>query len=261
MEDIGKDFCFCGLALGKRYRDFAHNLAGDFARHHPGIKYVLLTDRPKDFRDFSNVIAIRHKQQSIMFPYHDRRYAIKEALRRFDTAISIDTDIRILRAIPFPEHLGLYKGIICRSENLFDHLRKYQPENMKHYETISRKLRLPFDKVPHIGEFIFSITKDSGKENDFIRYWGIIARYLELHGVCGADGPAIGLAAEKAGYAIRNDDWASKVEHMHVQHIKGQSGQRVALSFRDALFFRLGYHYRLNKAWILALRNFNFYYR
>jgi len=61
-------YCFCGLALGKKYRSCAVNVARDLEKYHPGIQYLILTDEPRDFQDLSNVIAIKHIQDSIMFP-------------------------------------------------------------------------------------------------------------------------------------------------------------------------------------------------
>ena len=90
-------YCFCGLAFNPPYRDFAIAVAKDLAIHHPGVKYLLLTDKGEDFDGIDNVIAIQRKQKSVLFPYHDRRFAIEEALKRFEHTIQIDTDIRIHR--------------------------------------------------------------------------------------------------------------------------------------------------------------------
>lgn len=75
-----QSFCFCGLALAKRYRDCAINVAKDLQQYHPNIQYLILKDQAKDFVNIPNMTAIKHSQDSIMFPYHDRRLVIQIAL-------------------------------------------------------------------------------------------------------------------------------------------------------------------------------------
>ena len=60
-----KDFCFCTLALGKKYRDLAKNLTLDLDKYAPGVSFVIGTDRVQDFADYDNAIAFRL--------YQDRR--------------------------------------------------------------------------------------------------------------------------------------------------------------------------------------------
>jgi hypothetical protein len=254
-------FCFCGLALGKRYRNCAISLAMDLQKYHPGVTYLILTDDTSDFRDLRNVLAIKHKQDSIMFPYHDRRFAFEQALLRFEIAIQIDTDIRILKPLIIPAEVINLTGLIGRTENLREHLNKYQKQNLPIYSKIAEKLDIPFVNVPYVGEFIFAVAKNQGKEMDFIHHWGVIARYLELHKLHGADGPAIGLAATKAGLEVIHSDWPSLIEHEYVEHLKFSSGKnKPKKSLTEQLKFRINYHYRLNKARLAAMKDFNFYY-
>jgi hypothetical protein len=257
---MNRNYCFCGLAIGKRYREFAMHLAADLDRHHPGIKYVLLTDNVNDFKDLSNVTPISHIQESALFAYQDRRFALQEALSRFDIAIQIDTDTKINRPLILPGELFALNGILARTENLDEHLRKYQPGNLKIYEDIAHKLGICVNDVLYVGEFIFCMARD-GKEKDFFMYWGKIARYLDLHRVCGADGPTIGLAAKKAGLTVTHSDWPSTVEHEFVVHYKNMSGRNASSApFLERLTLRLGYHYRLNKTRLLSLKDFKLYH-
>jgi hypothetical protein len=254
-------YCFCGLALGKKYRLCAIDVAQDLEKYHPGIQYLILTDDPSDFRDLTNVIALKHVQDSIMFPYNDRRFAIEKALERYDMAIQIDTDIRLLKPLIFPEKLDNLDGIFATIKNLKTHLTRYQPENIPYYERIAKKLDIDFESAPYIGEFVFSVGKNQKKEQDFIHYWGIIAKYLEIHRIHGADGPVMGLAVAKAGLLTYPSEWPNMIEHEFVEHLKFSSGKkRIQKSQLEKLQFRLAYHYRLNKERLLALKDFNFYY-
>lgn len=256
-----KNFCFCGLALGKKYRDCAIEVAKDLERYHPEVTYLILTDNPQEFAKHSNILAIEHKQKSVLFPYHDRRFAIQEALTRFDVTIQIDTDIRLLKPLVAPQEFASLSGILGRTENLQQHLAKYQPQNLSCYRNVARKLDLDMTRIPYLGEFIFVVTRDNGNELDFVEYWGEIARYLELHKIHGADGPAMGLAAVKAGLNVVHSNWSSSIEHDFVNHLKFSSGKnRTQKTFFEQLKLRADYHYRLNKTRLEALSNIKFYY-
>lgn len=254
-------YCFCGLALGKKYRSCAVNVARDLEKYHPGIQYLILTDEPRDFQDLSNVIAIKHIQDSIMFPYNDRRFAIEKALERYDMAIQIDTDIRLIKSLVFPEQFNNLDGVFGTIKNLKAHLTRYQPENIPYYEKVAQKLDIDFENAPYVGEFIFAVGKNRKKEEEFIYYWGIIAKYLEIHRLHGADGPVMGLAAAKAGLPTYPSEWSDMIEREFVEHLKFSSGKnKIQKSDWEKLKFRVAYHYRLNKQRILALKDFNFYY-
>ena len=257
-----KSFCFCGLALGKRYRDCALAVAIDLQKYHPGVEYLILTDDTSSFKNTPNMIAIKHQQNSVMFPYHDRRFAIKESLARYDIAIQIDTDIRLKKALTVSSlNLNGLKGILGRTENTSQHLKKYQPENLPYYQKVADKLQVDFEKASYVGEFIFAVAKNNGKEEAFIEYWGNIGRYLELNKIHGADGPAIGLAAAKAGLEVIHSDWPAEMEGDFIDHLKFSSGKNKPHKNKlERLKFRLNYHYRLNKTRLVSLKDFNFYY-
>jgi hypothetical protein len=106
-------YCFCGLALGKKYRLCAMDVGRDLQRYHPGVEYLILTDDPSDFRDLSNVIAIKHIQDSIMFPYNDRRFAIEKALERYDMTIQIDTEYSLFKAVYFHQRIKQFRWNSC----------------------------------------------------------------------------------------------------------------------------------------------------
>ncbi|MHC5732957.1 MAG: hypothetical protein ACYTXY_54765, partial [Nostoc sp.] len=57
--------------------------------------------------------------------------------------------------------------------------------------------------ISFVHEYLFSVTKDSGKEIEFLQQWDMLANYFELNGIYEGEGSAIGLAAYKAGLAVR----------------------------------------------------------
>ncbi|MDF5720711.1 MAG: hypothetical protein PUP91_09540, partial [Rhizonema sp. PD37] len=124
MHQEQKDFCFCTLALGKKYRIFSQQLAEDLAERFPGVFLVIYTDEPKDFHNNSNVLAYKHNQQGVLFCYHDKRFPLAKALSKFRVAIFVDADMRIVNEISgevyFPP--GITAG---HQENLIEHIEKY----------------------------------------------------------------------------------------------------------------------------------------
>jgi hypothetical protein len=68
----------------------------------------------------------------------------------------------------------------------------------------------------------------------------------------------MGLAAAKAGWQARSEEWQKlkgAVTHQDASDIPYKR------SFLDKQVRRIRYHWRLNKARLLALKDFNFYYR
>lgn len=260
---MNSEFCFCGLAIGKLYRDFAINLAGDLNKFYPGIEYVVITDKPEEFHSINNVTAVRQRQSGIMFPFQDRRFAVEEALKNHRTACQLDTDTRILKPLPLPKDLDSHIGMTCFQADLIKIINRWQPENLKYYAKIAEKFHISLDRTPLISEFLFIISRDNGREKKFIDCYGKIGRYLELHKVCGGDAPTIGLAAVAAGYQLNNAEWidAASASNQYVYHFKASSGGRcIEKKIIEKLIFRIAYHYRLNLTRLKALKDFRFYY-
>lgn len=202
-----QQFCFCTLAIGAKYRALAKDLAEDLQKF-SSYPLIILTDQPQDFSYYSQVQAFKHQQQSIGC-YHDKRYVISKALSLYDACVFVDADMRILREITA---IQWQPGISARScTNI---LRHYQPETgrldkieLLHLtEKIAQKFNLDLGKVNFVSEFMFAISKDSGKESKFLELWQKIGNYFELNGVYGSEGSVIGLAAAACGFSIEHDE-------------------------------------------------------
>ncbi|MDJ0732744.1 MAG: hypothetical protein QNJ47_01445 [Nostocaceae cyanobacterium] len=248
--------CFCTLALRKKYRLLTQNLAQDLEKYAPGKQLLIYTDSPQDFVNYPNVLAFQYSQKGILHCYHDKRFVMAEALSKFDAAIYIDADTRIISQIP--HNINFQPGItVGHTENLVEHVSKYTPERLETLNKVASKLNLSLETVTYMGESLFVIAKDEGRETEFFKYWGIISNYLELKGIHAGAGNAMGLAATKVGWIIKKDGWQTirKVtQHLDAASISTQQ------TFWDKWQRRIGYHYRLNKARIMALKDFNFYY-
>jgi len=293
MTQAEPEFCFCSLALGQKYRSLALLLAKDIEKYSPHTSFIVLTDHPSDFNQQSNVRAFKHRQQGVLC-YHDKRFVIAKALSMFNSCIFIDADMRILAPVPQDMEWVRIPGLtarVCefmpeRYAKVFDRTANVKLcREFKVTEKATEKfnLELENDQVKFVYEFLFAITKDSGKEIDFLNYWDVLARYFELNGIYDAEGNAIGLAAAKAGLRVR---WSAmdgvsffkdKTELVRIQ--KGQSKmeemskyfeQQKMLehpnrSIFERIVVKLGkiikHLYNLVRLRIASLNNFDFYYR
>jgi hypothetical protein len=66
-------------------------------------------------------------------------------------------------------------------------------------------LDLEADQVKFINEFLFVVTRDAGREVEFLKQWEKLAIYAELNGLHNDPAFAMGLAATKVGFPVRND--------------------------------------------------------
>ncbi|MEA5578811.1 hypothetical protein [Anabaena sp. UHCC 0451] len=290
-----QEFCFCTLALGKRYRSHTLLLAQDIEKYSPGTKFVVLTDQPQEFSNYSHILAFKHQQNSIGC-YHDKRFVIAQALELFNTCIFVDADIRILEKVsPDMEWLP---GVTARScASIVKHNKEYigsvkdpasKARRFKDLEIIDRiakklDLNLEDTNIKFVMEMLFVVTKQDGKEREFINHWEKIALYCELNNFYNAEGYAIGLAAAKAGLVVRWDsmdglvyfkDW---IERQKIK--KGQANpedslvyfqQHEVIECRQKTLLQkiinklnkfISYYYRSFVLKLIVLKDFNFYYR
>ena len=253
---MNKNFCFCTLAMGERYRAMAGQLARDLEGNFPGGAFIVLTDEPRYFKGHSNVVAFKHRQRGVFSCYNDKRFVMAKALSLYRTAICFDCDMRITKTLP--EAVNFLPGISGCGEALTTHVRRNRPERLERITALARKLDIPLEGTNWIGESLWSVTRDEGRECDFLKCWDVAARYAELHGIHDGEGVLVGMATRKAGWTLDHAIWASFnacVTHLDASERRGKS------TFWQSLKKRLGYHYRLNKARLLALRDFDFYYR
>lgn len=259
MTQREQDYCFCTLALGSRYRLMARELAGDLVKYAPGTPLVVFTDHPDEFIPQTNVKAFKHVQQSTLRCVNDKRFLLQKALSMYRVAIHIDADTRIFAAVP--NQVEWPPGMTARTENLLKHLQKNCPQYIDTLKTVASKLDISdstLENAEWIGESIYVIARDGGKEKEFLSLWGAIANYMELQDMHPNDGNLMGLAAAKVGWKVNSNGWK---ELSQIRKHLDASFNRPPQTFRESLIQRLGYHYRLNKARLRALKDFNFYYR
>jgi hypothetical protein len=251
-----KDFCFCTLALGKKYRILAKQLAENLSTYSAKTKLVVLSDRPQDFQNCQNVLAFEHHQQGILYCFNDKRFVLEKALEYFEAAIHIDADTRIISTVSPDLHWqpGITAG---HQENLVEHVQKYTPERLSLLNRVADKLGIAIANVTYIGESLYIVARDNGKEKEFFKEWGRIAHFLEMNRIHSGDGNLMGLAAAKVGWTVAKEGW-EQLNQVR-QHLDA-SYQEEELSSVEKMRRRFGYHYRLNRARLMALRNVSFFY-
>lgn len=252
-----KDYCLCTLAIGSKYREMVLNLSVDLATYSPETVIVVGTDKPRDFIKAQNIIPFKLIQQSIFACYNDKRFVLQQALLQFEQAIYIDADTRIIKQIP--QIVKYSSTVVGCNRNIIEHMNKYRAKDIKYIKHLANKLDIDINKVKWIGESLFIVNRDNGKEQEFINTWGKLASYLELRGMHSGEGNIMGLAAAKVGWKVENTDlWKQlkqTTQHLDASH---KTSKKTIIA---NLHRRVKYHYRLNKARLLTLKDFDFYYR
>lgn len=208
-----KKWCFCTLALGESYRRLAEQLADDLAIHAPGISLVLLTDKVRDFDGVANVQAFRHRQRSVQ-GFNDKLCVMKRALDRFETAVFIDADARILApVVPVPEMFrpGLKTWLIRKWGWMYENYDQsasgppWQKEDLRILGLLSDKygLKEGRNETPYVVEFLFSVTRDEVRRTErFLQKWNELAEFCERSRFFRHEGYALGLAAKLTGFPV-----------------------------------------------------------
>ncbi|MGK7882765.1 MAG: hypothetical protein AB4060_22085 [Crocosphaera sp.] len=255
MNEKTKNFCFCTLAFNSPYRNMSRELAHDLEKYAPGIKVLIGTDKVEDFKDCDNVISYHQKQQGILHCYNDKRFVLDFALSQFDIAIFIDADTRFYE--PLPTEIENFSGIQGLHKNLIKHITRYRPDRLSIVQKLSEKLQINLDEISYFGESILMVSNQDNQAQIFLENWRRIGLYLELNGIHSGEGITIGMAAFLAGWpSKKSQDWETL--NQIAQHIDAST--IVKKTAWQKLQQRLGYHYRLNKQRLLALKDFNFYY-
>lgn len=271
MSESKKDFCFCTLALGEKYRILVKRLAEELNHYSPGTSLIVYTDVPEDLSSCHNIIAFPHKSQGILYCFHDRRLVIEKALSLFRVAIHIDADTTIINEVPeidwepgITSGKDKFQNIIAHLDAKEKYLGEKIPREREAFIKLASKLNISLDNTYWIQESLYIIARDGGKEKEFIKQWGKIGRYLELQQIHRGDGNAIGLAAVSVGWTINTHGFQDLVKvRKHLDASKDQMEKLPSSKLKtmgDQLQFKLKYHSRLNWARLQALKEWDFYY-
>ena len=261
MTSDSKNFCFATLAIRKVYRDCAKRLANSISKFSPGTKLIIATDNPKDFKDITNVMAFKHRQQSPLFPYNDKRWVIEKALQNFFTVVYVDADAQLIN--DFPDNITWPSGMVVNHDtqrNFSEVVNKFCPQDMPLLTKVAKKIGLKssLEEIKFPSQSYYVLTKEQGKEKDFLKNWDLVARYLEVH-CCSnvSDGYPIGLA-------MASVEWTPiSTQKFDLQTIIKPQGSRTTTrpaTFSSKLMLKLLYQYRLTKIRLNALKAPRFFY-
>lgn len=204
-----KNYCFCSLALGEKYCHAAKDLAQDLEVAFPNVWILILTDHPSFFKNLKNVLIKKHRQQGILYARHDKRCVIDCALKKFDSAIFIDSDSRFRWKdvdIKMEWHKGVNVGCTFFSLNHMLKNKEFDDQILVYKDAIESWLGVDFNKAKFFDTRLFIITKDSEKEKLFLKTWQRLEFFLFSKKISVGDGFIQGLAATKVGWEPQSSE-------------------------------------------------------
>ncbi|MGK7882923.1 MAG: hypothetical protein AB4060_22905 [Crocosphaera sp.] len=231
------NICLTTLAIGSEYRQLAQLLAQDALEICGDTTFVILTDKPKDFVKYKNVLAIKHQVKSVGV-YHDKLFALKESLKDFECSIFLDSDCRLFKNVV--ESRPWKKGLTVKScHNLLNFVTRYQRKNEidfnknKQYRIISYvadKYLINPENCKFVQEILFVLRKDELKAyENFLNVWDEIRVLFEGNEVFNAEGITIGLAAHISKLNIY---------HYNSGYLDVECRQNIDYIYKDRLFKR-----------------------
>ncbi len=266
-----KSFCFCTLALSKRYCVMAKLLANDLKQYAPKTLLLVCTDLPDEFQDQTNIMTFKHSQKGVFVCNNDKRFVIQKALPMFDTVIFIDADTRITAKVP--NDMKFLPGVTANKfYNIAEaKINRERKQELGILRRLIDKLDLPIKDVNWVSPDLFAITKDGGKEIAFIQEWDRIARYIQLKAInCRylhrEDGNSIGLAAAKVGLTVRTEGLQGlcKIRKHEFVTSRSKESETILYKLYKLLFWKLkrwvGSPYRLIRELLIAFKDFKFYF-
>jgi len=212
-----QNYIFATLAIGKDSCNKALNLAKDLKYFDQRL--LVVTNNSQSFKTCSNVIL--HEVKLEYFSYNQKIICFEEGFKIADAVVYIDCDCRILYKtykntmsrlsliIPPGFHPSWDWGLIARKENtffnskdVFDRISGYGELALN----LCKKLNIDIKQAYHFQEGIIILSKEEGKEKEFLKTWSYLANQLDDFEIKNnasrigvGEGNLIGLALVKSG--------------------------------------------------------------
>lgn len=251
-----KEFCFCAVSLGAIYRKLAVDLARNLETVAPGSKLVVVTDKAQEFDGIANIIALQHNHTFGYRPYNDKVFALEAALQRFPIAVQMDVDATFNNNIEAQLSVNWQPGISARFESMLAHTEKFNRNDLDRVKKIAKKLNISLDSAQWVGEALFVVREDGGKERDFLKCWKQLAHYWDIHKLGAKDGTPIGLAAASVGWKISEKYWHELNACLMHMDIHRQLKDSASIQLKKQWLYRL----KVLRSRLYGLRNVDFFY-
>lgn len=258
------DIAFGTLALGKEYRILSMFLASDLLKFHPERKFYILTDAPKTFALFPNVIPIKHSFSGVRRCFHDKRFVIEKVFDKHAICVFLDADCRITAQIDFMEIIKDDTFILSiMMENLKQKIenkaQKKGPKNLFNtpqkvnhlFSKLSQEMNVHFPDINHISEAFIVFQKQKGNKDKFLKFWHYLSCYLAIRLYESGEGSSIGLSALAANCSIKQlayiPSWLFNDEYTQFKH----KNKNQKILENQMLFLRKSINLEFNKKWDL----------
>ena len=184
------------------------------------ISFIILTDKPKEFKNFNNVETIKYSKS--VFSYHDKIFPVTWGLKKYGSIILIDSDTKIHKqcVIDIIENFDLdsvKNGAYV--DNFWENSMEKFLEGNDEYIPYGREIMqycddngLRTEEVKHIQEsFLFIKEEDMSKVDRFVKIWWDLKKISEENdsvknrGNLGyGEGFSIAISLYNAGIMIHN---------------------------------------------------------
>jgi GR25 family glycosyltransferase involved in LPS biosynthesis len=219
-----QNYIFATLAYGDNYNNHAIKLCLDLDYFKQ--KIIVVTNQPYKYKNIKNVIIVNYPKKN--FSYNDKIICFEEGFKIEDAVVYLDADSRIfykdyketyanfLRVIPKGFHPSWNWGPVNRKDGGF-FCSKDMPNRVPGYGElalkISQNLQIDIEKAYHYQEGFLIISKERGKENDFLNVWKKLAKDLDEYEIIvrsekigAGEGNIIGLSLVKSNLTINTSD-------------------------------------------------------
>ena len=225
------NFAFCTLTYGEKYIKFGDSLINQLNNN--GHHVFVLTSDFNHYTSTDILTPMRH--DSDYFSFHEKRNIVKECLKRYDTAIFLDSDVFIKDTSglnvfnDMDPGLHIFSNFGDISQNFLnnDH-GKFTPTSVRNgkygelgfnfLKNNNFKYKQPCHGdstecyLPHFLEGRWAIRRENGKENVFFDKWDLLANFTDkvdiefgfINQIGAGEGSHMSIAARNSEMSLHN---------------------------------------------------------
>lgn len=229
--------CFCTLAVGVEYRLASLFLYQTIEFYNKGMELVVLTDDTSFYKHYPNITAIHFATDSMFGCYHDKRFVIAQALLRYESCCYLDSDCRLLAALPDSYHdlqgSAIYAWNVMDFLPRFEREKRYESERgIKRFNSCDRRYKLvsaladeldvDLRQTKFMSEVCMFYSRSNESYKSFLLNWHKAARALQKKGYSWGEGETIGILAKKESWDVIGIDCSSWLFKDNLPHSDGE---------------------------------------